>query len=183
MNILLTLTVLIGIMLAPACSQALEIRQEVYTYLMAVTQDVTCETFVISENSSAYQKPVNRFFSTGSRPLTLYFQFNSAVPDPSEISRLLTGLQRLGISRDIPLNITGHACELGKDQYNQTLSLRRARAVADLLLASGFNVTEVSGRGSRNPLTTDPEQYSLNRRVEISSASDKNDNSPASRGR
>jgi len=110
-------------------------------------------------------------------------QFNSAIPAPAEISRVLTGLKRRGISSDMPLTITGHACELGKDQYNQALSLRRAKAVADLLLASGFTVAEVSGRGSRSPLTTDPEQYSLNRRVEISPASDKNDNSPASRGR
>lgn len=150
---------------------------------MAVTQNVTCETFVINENSSAHQKPGNLSFSTGSKPFTLYFQFNSAVPAPAEMSSLLNRLKRRGFSPDIPLNITGHACELGKDQYNQALSLRRARTVADLLLTSGFTVAEVSGRGFRNPLTTDPEQYSLNRRVEISPASDKNDNSPAFRGR
>lgn len=183
MNTLLTFTVLIGIMLAPACSLALEIGQEMYTYLMAVTQNVTCKTFVISEISSAHPKPVTRFSSTGSRPLTLYFQFNSSVPAPAEISRLITGLKRRGISSDMPLKITGHACELGKDQYNQALSLRRARTVADLLLASGFTVAVVAGRGSRNPLTTDPEQYPLNRRVEISPVPDNNFNNPASRGR
>jgi outer membrane protein OmpA-like peptidoglycan-associated protein len=113
----------------------------------------------------------------------IHFQMGSAVIIPAEAESFMSGLRACCFNKNTPLIVTGHTCIVGSEQINQELSLQRAKAVADLLLASGFTVVEVSGRGSCSPLTTDPEQFYLNRRVEISPASDKNDNSPASRGR
>ena len=72
------------------------------------------------------------------------------------------------------LEIVGHADPRGEDDYNDALSERRARAVADALIATGAiarDKTHVRGRGEREPIvpaTAPPAQQRLNRRVEVS---------------
>ena len=172
------LTVIILTLLAPIRSGALEIRQEEFRYVMSLAQDVACKTFVITDQPRTVRMAV-----AGCRPPMAHFQLGSAVVVPAEAESLMTELRMCGISSSTPLVVTGHTCIVGPEQINQELSLQRAKAVADLLLASGFTVAEVAGRGSLNPMITDPEQFYQNRRVEISPASDKNDNSPTFRGR
>lgn len=171
-------TILTALVLLPKLATAMEIRQEPYRFFMPMTRDISWTTYVITD-----QPRSGRLASAGCRPPMVHFPLGSAVVVPAEAESFMTGLRMCGISLNTRLVVTGHTCIVGPEQINQELSLQRAKAVADLLLAHGFTVTEVSGRGSGSPLTTDPEQYSLNRRVEISPVSDLDDNSPASRGR
>ncbi|MHB8788459.1 MAG: OmpA family protein [Desulfobulbaceae bacterium] len=171
-------TILTALVLLPKLATATEIRQEESRYAMNLAQDVACTTFVITD-----QPRTARLAVAGCRPPMVHFQLGSAVVVPAEAESFMSGLRTCRFKKNTPLVVTGHTCIVGSEQINQELSLQRAKAVADLLLASGFTVAEVSGRGSLNPMTTDPEQFYKNRRVEISPASDKNDNSPASRGR
>ena len=49
------------------------------------------------------------------------------------------------------------------------LSLHRAWEVADVLRENGYTVKveDVQGRGKENPLTDDPKELAMNRRVQI----------------
>ena len=70
------------------------------------------------------------------------------------------------------LTITGHTDDVADEAYNQTLSEKRAQAVADRLATltdlSGWTVTVV-GKGESEPAVegTTPEARAANRRVEI----------------
>lgn len=74
-----------------------------------------------------------------------------------------------------PLSVLGHTDGKGTDAYNDSLSLRRAEAVAMVLLRQTGRQPQVEGRGKRQPVapnTTpdgrdDPQGRQLNRRVQI----------------
>ena len=70
------------------------------------------------------------------------------------------------------ITVVGHTDFLGSHQYNDALSLQRARRVRDLLVQRGIplKLIEVAGRGKREPLhpTADNVAEPRNRRVEIS---------------
>ncbi|MDH4390629.1 MAG: OmpA family protein [Aquabacterium sp.] len=67
--------------------------------------------------------------------------------------------------------ITGHTDRVGSVEANDRLSLARAEAVRDLLMAAGLarNAVTVAGRGEREPVvpTADEVAEARNRRVEI----------------
>ena len=69
------------------------------------------------------------------------------------------------------IDITGHTDSSGNEFSNQRLSLERAQAVADLLVARGIAKERlvVSGIGSSDPVADNAKRYgrSLNRRIEI----------------
>lgn len=75
---------------------------------------------------------------------------------------------------DGPIAVVGHTDSVGTDAYNQDLSKRRARAVADHLRTAltGDPELTIEGRGSSEPLEResddDPRAAARNRRVEIS---------------
>lgn len=68
--------------------------------------------------------------------------------------------------------VIGHTDFLGSHQYNDALSLQRARRVRELLVQRGIpmKIIEVAGRGKREPLhpAADNVAEPRNRRVEIS---------------
>lgn len=108
------------------------------------------------------------------------FEFDS--PTLTQAGRLeLTDVARV-VLRDLQLvrvDVVGHADRTGAEAYNELLSLRRARSVADFLISEGIPMDMIfsEGRGSRNPVVTCEgsvvtEQLKRclqpNRRVEIS---------------
>ena len=68
----------------------------------------------------------------------------------------------------ITLVINGHADIRGTEQYNQTLSEKRAQSVYDLLVANGVPPGQLTtmGFGELQPLN-DENQWNENRRVEL----------------
>ncbi|MEW6508038.1 MAG: OmpA family protein [Bacteroidota bacterium] len=72
---------------------------------------------------------------------------------------------------DAKLFLSGHACSLGSDDYNMTLSTKRVNAVKDYLLKKGMNANVISTEsfGETKPaFPNDKEKNrSKNRRVEI----------------
>ncbi|MBU1245340.1 OmpA family protein [Myxococcota bacterium] len=156
---ILTMTIML---LAPTLPAAMEVRQETVEFHMATTQDMVCETFVITGSPLPQKAPQNTCHS-----FLLHFQKGSSTLIPAEASSFLSGLQKCRIIQDTPLTITGYTCELGPDQLNQTLSLQRANTVANLLRNRGYTVATVQGKGSLNPVSHDPQRLSNNRRVKI----------------
>jgi OmpA-OmpF porin, OOP family len=71
----------------------------------------------------------------------------------------------------VVLKLSGHTDDVGGDQYNLTLSLKRARSVAEYLIAKGILTERVSfaGYGKQKPLRQDTSDDArrINRRVEI----------------
>jgi len=67
--------------------------------------------------------------------------------------------------------VSGHTDSVGSDEFDRKLSLRRARAVANILVARGVNREniEVTYHGKKNPLIPTPDGVPepRNRRVEI----------------
>lgn len=76
-----------------------------------------------------------------------------------------------GTCKDSKVSITGHTDATGNVAWNQRLSLQRANAVGDHLIASGVDRARlvVAGAGSSNPIADDSTRYgrSLNRRIDI----------------
>ena len=155
------LSALITLIMLPAISGALEIRQEPYTYQIAMVRDVTTNTFVISERESFKDVPAYRC-----RIAQVLFELGSAELQPIAAETLLSDLKQCE-GMDMALQVTGHACQLGPEQLNQILSLQRAKNVARFLRDHGFTVTAVEGKGSPQPVTDDQGEYFKNRRVEI----------------
>lgn len=90
---------------------------------------------------------------------TVLFAYGRA--DLDEHARLVLNLIPPG-SR---ARVTGHACPLGSEGYNLSLSQRRAEAAAAYLRGRGVKVAAVVGKGECCPVSkTDLQQ---NRRVEI----------------
>lgn len=84
------------------------------------------------------------------------FAFDSAVLSDAGQRRLdvlVAELDAAGTPTSI--SITGHSDRIGSDHYNLELSQRRARSVADYLIAHGLPTTAVSahGHGEREPLS------------------------------
>jgi outer membrane protein OmpA-like peptidoglycan-associated protein len=75
------------------------------------------------------------------------------------------------VSKGYGLSVFGYTDDIGTAEYNQQLSLRRAKAVQDYLVHSGIDpaTTNVKGYGKTSPLVagTSAESRAKNRRVEI----------------
>ena len=101
----------------------------------------------------------------------LKFDFDRAElrPESREVLSRIAGI--LFTATDSAITITGHTDARGEAQYNQALSERRARAVADYLIGAGLpaDLFTVEGLGTSQPVDTadTAEAHSKNRRVEL----------------
>jgi outer membrane protein OmpA-like peptidoglycan-associated protein len=101
-----------------------------------------------------------------------FFEFDSAKLTPlarTELDRIVTLLKANGREGDV--RIVGHTCDIGPDKANDKLSVKRAEAVRDYLVAaSAFSRDDslVEGKGKREPkYPATPESREKNRRVEL----------------
>lgn len=102
----------------------------------------------------------------------LYFLNDSNELTPESKTLLPAILQEVARRPAPEVVVTGHTDRVGTVEHNDRLSLERARAVRDQLVAVGLDPAhiEVTGRGEREPLvpTEDEVAEPRNRRVEIS---------------
>jgi OOP family OmpA-OmpF porin len=107
------------------------------------------------------------------RPVTFILYFVEATDQFTPESQALVDQIMVAIaSRPAPeLTVAGHTDAVGTDQYNDTLSLRRAERVRTLLIARGIAPDSIRaiGRGKREPRVPTPDGVAepRNRRVEI----------------
>jgi len=162
MKSLITLAILASCLSVPLFMQAMEIRQVTHTFDMKMAQDIACETFAVTKSPEEENSP-----ATSCRIPAAHFQLNSANLRTKEADIILAGIEKCRITQHTPLGITGFTCELGPDQFNQTLSLQRAKTLAGFLRNHGFTVATVQGKGSQNPISFNRGDLFKNRRVEI----------------
>ncbi len=101
----------------------------------------------------------------------LRFDFDKAVIRPEDKETLSRIAGVLLASEGYRLFIDGHTDDIGTDEYNQALSVRRAKAVRDYLVKAGIppEVITIHGFGKKQPLVKAKtrEARAKNRRVEI----------------
>lgn len=117
-----------------------------------------------------------RITNTGSElivtmPQDILFGVNDASLRPDLRSDLLALADNLRQFPDSTVVIVGHTDNTGSSEFNQSLSERRANAVADVLINAGTRAGRIaaSGRGEASPIATNltPEGRAQNRRVDI----------------
>ena len=102
----------------------------------------------------------------------LHFANNQAVLPPEAVQAIRTVAKSLkGYSGAYNLVVTGHTSSLGGKAYNKALSLKRAKAVAEVLIAEGIPGARVTtlGMGPDQPISENKTKagQAKNRRVEI----------------
>jgi outer membrane protein OmpA-like peptidoglycan-associated protein len=106
-------------------------------------------------------------------PVHFLLYFLSGSTDLDEASRQELPKIRAAIRdrRSVDISIVGHSDTVGDDEYNVKLSLDRALAVGEILMADGVQKEhlQVTSHGERNLLieTGDGVEESRNRRVEV----------------
>ena len=112
---------------------------------------------------AALPKPPARFI--------LYFEHDSVTLTPVSQALLKNVLESIRARAAVDVSVVGHTDTVGKKEYNYALSMKRARAVASLLLRKGIDpsVLDITSHGKDNPLvpTGDQVPEPRNRRVEI----------------
>ncbi len=113
----------------------------------------------------------------GGESLVVYFDFNSATLVPRAVAQLNIVAGLLATDKAKKLRISGHADDLGPDDFNFKLSAARAKAVRGHLHQLGVNPAQIEtlGFGATAPLdpnkqsdgSDNPEGRSRNRRTEI----------------
>ena len=122
------------------------------------------ETLAIAGSAlAALPKPPARFI--------LYFEYDSANLTRQSRALLDNVLRSIHDRAPVDISVVGHTDTVGKEEYNQSLSMKRARAVASILLRSGVDasILDITSHGKDNPLvpTGDQVPEPRNRRVEI----------------
>jgi outer membrane protein OmpA-like peptidoglycan-associated protein len=104
-------------------------------------------------------------------PSGLLFEFDSYAIRPDAAAHLRSLATSLGEYPDTQLLIVGHTDSVGSDTYNHGLSVRRAEATLNYLMAQGVSAQRMhaSGRGEWEPLATNETAAGrqANRRVEV----------------
>ncbi len=104
----------------------------------------------------------------------IWFRFDSYVPMIEPAYLLDSVKSMLDAHPDVAIQINGHACKIGYDEYNQRLAMRRAQAVYNLLKTKGVDERRmrVASFGANYPFHYSGDHLlRYDRRVEIVPAS------------
>ncbi len=101
----------------------------------------------------------------------IYFETNSYELDSRSQSEIESVVELLDDNPDISVEITGHTDDIGSEEYNLNLSLKRAESVFSALLSRGIdrNRLKFNGLGDSQPLKPNVNDFNRrsNRRIEF----------------
>lgn len=99
------------------------------------------------------------------------FDFDKAVIRPQDYAKLDRDVDALKEWGDVDVEVAGHTCSIGTEEYNLGLSQRRAEAVRNYLVSKGVSAERltVRGYGESRPVASNAtrEGRVQNRRVEL----------------
>ena len=160
--------------------QAMEAAQQSETEAKKAQEQMAQMRNERQEELNRMQEALNRVVETRRTPTGMVivlpnsifrFEFDSAELNQHnrELLSRIAGI--LLVSNGYGLSVFGYTDDVGTPEYNQALSLRRAKAVQDFLVHSGLDpsIINVKGYGKTSPLVqgTSAESRASNRRVEI----------------
>ncbi len=133
-------------------------------------QEVTELTSASNLNQQTASAQSQGVYLSQEPPLLIYFDFARAEVLATQLPTIKKALPVLQESKGLIL--VGHTDNVGPEQTNLSLSLRRALAVKKVLIEQyNFEASAITvlGKGSLEPVTnnTTTEQRQLNRRVEF----------------
>ena len=101
--------------------------------------------------------------------LAVFFAVDSAKLEEGDLITLDKDAEWLKKNPDVKINVRGYADERGSDEYNLTLSKKRAKAVMDYLVKQGIEPARLMFIGFGRVLSTDRSEEALrqNRRVDF----------------
>lgn len=99
------------------------------------------------------------------------FDFDKAVIRPEDYAKLDQNVVTLKEWGDVDVEVAGHTCNIGTEDYNLGLSQRRAEAVRNYLISKGVSADRLTakGYGESQPAVSNAtrEGRAQNRRVEL----------------
>ncbi|MHB1401787.1 MAG: OmpA family protein [Thiobacillus sp.] len=99
------------------------------------------------------------------------FDFDKAVIRPQDYTILDQNIVALKEWGDVDVEVAGHTCSIGTEEYNLGLSQRRAEAVRNYLVSKGVSADRLTARGygESRPVASNAtrEGRAQNRRVEL----------------
>ncbi len=104
---------------------------------------------------------------------TIYFDFDKSAIRSGDAQILQNNAdlikKALAAGQNFTVTIEGHCCPIGTSEYNMALGQRRAEAAKSYLVKLGIDGTILNtiSYGEERLVTTDENQYHLNRRCEF----------------
>lgn len=99
---------------------------------------------------------------------SVLFYFDSTELREGQMAKIEEFIKKIPLNYQGEILIEGYTCDIGEEEYNKNLSLKRANAIADLLREKGYQNTKVIPYGeSAYPAQQGPARY-LYRKVNIS---------------
>lgn len=100
---------------------------------------------------------------------TIHFDFDKYNIRPGDAVILENNANYLKQNPSIVLTLEGHCDPIGTEEYNRGLGLRRANAAKNYLVQLGIDANRLAtiSYGEERLVTTDEDQFELNRRVEF----------------
>lgn len=103
--------------------------------------------------------------------LTIQFELNSFSTDKETQDQLKQLLEYLRLTDNTKIEITGHTCDLGAEETNYQIGLKRANSCKSFFVKNGISESRiiVRSKGQAAPLQPNKDEKSrrINRRVEI----------------
>lgn len=136
---------------------------------MMHTQDITIpqDGSPVSLNIAMEKLEVKKVFVFQN----ILFDFNKATLKKESLAIVDEIVVTMLSNPEIKIEISGHTCNMGKDEYNLDLSKRRAQAVVDYLVSKGVEASRLTfeGFGESQPLNDNASitKRQQNRRVEV----------------
>lgn len=80
--------------------------------------------------------------------VNVYFRFNSTTPETYSLDAINYLVKYMNDNPSANAELIGYADEIGNEQYNRTLSEKRANKVKDILVASGIDASRLTVTGN-----------------------------------
>ncbi|MBP5533961.1 MAG: OmpA family protein [Alphaproteobacteria bacterium] len=99
----------------------------------------------------------------------IYFEYDSAKIDDKNAVTIDWIAQKLNTYPDRTVTLAGYTDLNGRENYNLSLSGRRAAAIQEALILRGVDPNQiiVEAKGMTDPLATEEDKQNLNRRVDV----------------
>jgi outer membrane protein OmpA-like peptidoglycan-associated protein/TolA-binding protein len=99
----------------------------------------------------------------------VHFATDSWQIQPADSAQLKVDAESLKARPELKVVIVGHCDPRASERYNQRLGLKRAEAVRDFIVAAGVDSGRISvcSDGEKRPISTKPDEFWLDRRVEF----------------
>jgi OOP family OmpA-OmpF porin len=97
--------------------------------------------------------------------ITVLFDFNSSQPTADSYSAINFVTQYLKSNPNSSVEIVGYADEIGKSEYNKTLSASRANFVKDVITKAGINASRLTVAGQGEDASVDASSADARRLV------------------